>query len=106
VTSLNLAYNQLCGLTWCGEGIYIAEGITRLWEGLKGSSVTTLSLANNALCGIAYGEGTYTAEGITKLCEGLRGSGVTSLMLQWNHLDDKGKKAVQDAAGNGVSITL
>ena len=89
-----------------GQGTYTPEGITKLCEGLKGSSVTSLecaaarsacllstpvdtspsragSLTGNALCGLIYGlhciEGTYTAEGITKLCEGLKGSAVTSL---------------------------
>ena len=103
-----LARNWLCGLTQHGSGIYTAEGITKLCEGLKGSAVTSLecaaalrrlllcqrpltillpfpgSLSNNVLCGKYTGGlggvfGTYTAEGITKLCEGLKGSAVTSL---------------------------
>ena len=32
------------------------------------------SLADNALCGVAYGEGTYTAEGINKLAEAIKAS--------------------------------
>jgi hypothetical protein len=77
---LNLKGNQLCGLDMFGRGIYTAEGITKLCEGLKGSAVTSLDLANNQLCGVnSRGQGTYSAEGITKLCEGLKGSAVTSL---------------------------
>ena len=102
-----LANNTLCGIDRNGRGIYTAEGITALCEGLKGSAVTSLtwaappcslphamslpaehfsfarSLAENRLCGVwtEYGQqhGTYTAEGITALCEGLKGSAVTSL---------------------------
>ena len=100
-----MAENELCGLDWRGDGIYTAEGITKLCEGLKGSAVTSLkcaaaprvfafvsapadtltpahrcSLANNQICGLDYfGNGTYTAEGITKLCEALKESAVTSL---------------------------
>ena len=40
-----LARNWLCGLTQHGSGIYTAEGITKLCEGLKGSAVTSLECA-------------------------------------------------------------
>ena len=40
-----LAKNQLCGLEKHGCGIYTAEGITKLCEGLKGSAVTSLKCA-------------------------------------------------------------
>ena len=36
-----MANNHLCGL----DGTYIAKGITKLCEGLKGSSVTSLGCA-------------------------------------------------------------
>ena len=106
----SLAGNRLCGVynshghTW---GTYTAEGITKLCEGLKGSSVTSLecaaaqrllfmsapadtphshacSLSANFLCGLHENgdgdiQGTYTAEGINKLCEALKESAVTSL---------------------------
>ena len=40
-----MAGNQLCGLDEFGEGTYTAEGITKLCEGLKGSTVTSLECA-------------------------------------------------------------
>ena len=41
----SLASNQLCGLNSFGFGTYTAEGITKLCEGLKESSVTSLKCA-------------------------------------------------------------
>jgi hypothetical protein len=41
----SLADNALCGLSAFGEGTYSTEGITKLWEGLKGSAVTSLKCA-------------------------------------------------------------
>ena len=41
----SLEGNQLCGLDYKGKGTYTAEGITKLCEGLKGSSVTSLKCA-------------------------------------------------------------
>ena len=41
----SLASNQLCGLDEDGEGIYTTEGITKLCEVLKGSTVTSLECA-------------------------------------------------------------
>ena len=37
--------NQLCGLIYNDCGIYTAEGITKLCEGLKGSAVSSLEYA-------------------------------------------------------------
>ena len=37
--------NQLCGLSDDDEGTYTTEGITKLFEGLKGSAVTSLECA-------------------------------------------------------------
>ena len=41
----SLTSNQLCGLNVLGSGTYTAEGITKLCEGLKGSTVTSLECA-------------------------------------------------------------
>ena len=41
----SLANNRLCGLDFEGNGTYTAEGITKLCEGLKGSTVTSLECA-------------------------------------------------------------
>jgi len=37
-----LTGNELCGLDRDGNGTYTAEGIAKLCEGLKGSTVTSL----------------------------------------------------------------
>ena len=42
--------NELCGLDQWGNGIYKAEGITKLCEGLKGSAVTSLKYAAPPEC--------------------------------------------------------
>ena len=41
----SLAGNQLCGLDYDGNGTYTSEGITKLCEGLRGSTVTSLECA-------------------------------------------------------------
>ena len=41
----SLGSNRLCGLEADGYGTYTSEGITKLCEGLKGSSVTSLRCA-------------------------------------------------------------
>jgi len=41
----SLAGNHLCGITPWGTGTYTTEGITKLCEGLKGSTVTSLECA-------------------------------------------------------------
>ena len=41
----SLAGNELCGLDSDGRGTYTAEGIIKLCDGLKGSSVTSLECA-------------------------------------------------------------
>ena len=38
----SLADNRLCGITPWWSGTYTTEGITKLCEGLKGSTVTSL----------------------------------------------------------------
>ena len=38
----SLTGNELCGLDRDGNGTYTAEGIAKLCEGLKGSTVTSL----------------------------------------------------------------
>jgi hypothetical protein len=35
LTSLDLSYNQLCGLDWNGQGTYTAEGITAIADALR-----------------------------------------------------------------------
>ena len=41
----SLAHNELCGVTSFGSGTYTTEGITKLCEALKGSTVTSLKCA-------------------------------------------------------------
>jgi hypothetical protein len=51
------------------------------------SSLTSLNLSENALCGRTYVGGTYTAEGITAIADALRGNGgLTSIDLSRNQL--------------------
>ena len=38
----SLGGNELCGINFRGRGTYTAEGITKLCEGFKGSTVTSL----------------------------------------------------------------
>jgi len=82
-------------------GTYTAEGITKLCKGLKGSSVTSLSMVSNALCGLTewHGQwhGTYTNEGIMRLCEGIKGSIITTLNLAFNRIDETGIAALREA---------
>ena len=40
-----MAGNELCGLDYFGYGTFTTEGITKLCEGLKGSTVTSLECA-------------------------------------------------------------
>ena len=46
----SLASNRLCGLDKHGDGIYTAEGITKLCDALKGSAVTSLKCAASLEC--------------------------------------------------------
>ena len=38
----SLGDNQLCGVNYLGTGTYTTEGITKLFEALRGSNVTSL----------------------------------------------------------------
>ena len=38
----SLGANQLCGVDHVGNGTYTTEGITKLFEALRGSAVTSL----------------------------------------------------------------
>ena len=49
----SLNNNQLCGVRFRARGTYTAEGITKLCEGLKGSSVTSLRCAIVSVLAIA-----------------------------------------------------
>ena len=46
----SLTNNALCGVNKLGRGTYTAEGITKLCEGLKESSVTLLRCAPSYKC--------------------------------------------------------
>ena len=49
------------------------EGPKAIAEALKvTASLTSLNLADNALCGIKYGRGTYNSEGIKAIAEALK----------------------------------
>ena len=48
-----MANNQLCGLDHRGHGTYTAEGVTKLWEALKGSAVTSLRCVASQWCSLS-----------------------------------------------------
>ena len=83
----SLDQNQLAG--WNGKDM---SGILKLAEALPHLQLTSLSLANNSLCGKYANEhsnvrGTYTAEGINALCDALKSTTtLTSLNLDGNSL--------------------
>ena len=65
LTSLDLSKNFLCGMYWTGSewsGSFNSGGICELIRSLHGSSVASLGLTNNQMCGInGHDHGTYTA---------------------------------------------
>ena len=101
---MGLAYNLLCGVDQNGRGTYTAEGITAIADALRvNSSLTSLDLENNQLCGVdrvvrgTY-RGTYTAEGITAIADALRVNGVlTKCKLKENQLGVTGWTAIFNA---------
>jgi len=106
VSQLGLAYNLLCGVDRNGRGTYTAEGITAIADALRvNSSLTSLDLENNQLCGVPdFGRGyrgyrgTYNAEGITAIADALRVNGVlTKCKLKKNQLGVPGWTAIFNA---------
>ena len=119
LTSLNLGYNQLCGLDEEGRGTYTADGITAIADALRvNGSLTSINLSENKLCGVwtdecgdEYGTyadyGTYTAEGITAIADALRVNGsLTALDLSDNYLMDEGVSAVCKAIQSNKETKL
>jgi hypothetical protein len=92
-------------------GTYNAEGITAVADALRvNSSLTSLDLSNNALCGVqlTFGSdtGTYTAEGITAIGDALRvNGGLTVANLLGNQLDAESAKMLAEVAKQkGISL--
>jgi hypothetical protein len=112
LTSLNLSYNELCGLNFLGRGTYTAEGITAIADAMRvNGGLTSIDLSRNQLCGCiwndAYGyEGTYTAEGITAIADALRVNGaLTVTNLLDNQLDAESAKLLAEVAKQkGISL--
>ena len=91
-----MANNQICGLDAYGRGTYTAEGITKLCEGLKESSVTSLKCAAaprafafmsapadrkaNTLCAHRLHGNKLGPEGGAALAEGLKGNSTLQLL--------------------------
>jgi hypothetical protein len=76
------------------------------------SSLTTINLSNNVLCGVDdWGKGTYTAEGLTVIADALRvNGGLTSINLSGNNLtnygiDMTGLKELVPALGVNGALT-
>ena len=100
LTSLNLSYNQLCGLDDLGRGTYTAVGITAIADTLRVNvGLTSLNLSHNQLCGLdQFGSGPYTSEGITAIANALRVNGsLTKMSLTYNELGEEGTKAICEA---------
>ena len=94
LTSLDLSYNELCGLDRNGSGTYTADGITAIADALRvNGGLTSIDLSGNKIHGIWYddawgGRGTYTAEGATAFADVLRVNGALRVKYekdQWKY---------------------
>jgi hypothetical protein len=90
--------NQLCGLDGDGKGEYTTEGITKLCEGLKGSSVTSLRCA----LGRAFAFLSLPVDTLTAFASPI--GSVDGHTLQIDEL--KGTKPTEkiDLSGKGLSV--
>ena len=88
LVSLNVGHNSMSNL---GAAAFAsAIGVM--------TSLTSLDLSGNALCGIKYGRGTYTAEGIKAIADALRVSAsLTECNLRENELGVEGWTIVFNA---------
>jgi len=85
ITSLNLDFNQLCGINMLFGGTFRVDAINALCEALPKSSVASLSMNFVGICGMCIdGKGPYTPNAIYAVCEMLPKSSVTSLSLNHN----------------------
>ena len=94
----SLAENALCGVNEYGRGTYTAEGITKLCEGLKGSSVTSLECAAALKCLLSCQRPLTCLS--TRLCSHSRS-------LCYNDLGPKGAAALAEGLkGNSTLQSL
>jgi|EP00900_Chrysochromulina_parva_P003819 hypothetical protein len=98
LTSLNLSYNQLCGLDDHGRGTHTAVGITAIADALRvNGGLTALNLSSNRLLD----------EGVSAVCEAIQSNKETklsSLNFKDNGIGPVGAKSV--AAMVAVICTL
>jgi len=100
LASLSLNNNQLCGLDEDGKGIYTIEGITALCQGIKQSKISTLSLADNALCDDG------NMEGLNALIKAFKEMpNLSSLNLLGNNVKKASKSALL-AARPGLKLEV
>ena len=96
--TLDLSFNQLCGLDAFGKGTYDATGIEALASALEvNATMTDLNLAGNEIGadgGIAIGK----ALGVN--------ASLTTLNLADNRLDETTKDALRNAAKSTLELDL
>ena len=108
---LDLSNNELCGVYYYNgklQGTYNAEGITAIANALKvTASLTSLNLADNALCGIKYGRGTYNSEGIKAIAEALKvTASLTCIDVHGNNIAGDGASQLSAAVLGNTKIEV
>ena len=79
---------------------FITAGAAVLLAGVlsRNTSVTSLNLSHNAICGVKYGEGEYDPSGAAALAQALMGNAtLTTLDLYDNNLGVEGGQALAGA---------
>ena len=86
----------------------IFDGFVEICEALGGerASVSTLSLANNFICGVKAGKSTYVSEGIEAVASLVAHSAtLTDLSLYSNRLGDRGAVTLATAMSGNDALT-
>jgi predicted double-glycine peptidase len=100
LTSLNLSYNQLCGLDYFGRGTYTAEGITAVADALRvNAALTSINLRGNKLGG--WGWGAIFAA----IC-GNKDSKIMSMDASCENIGPAGVKLIAEALRTSVTGSL
>ena len=81
------------------NGIYDGSAVLKLAKALPLSSLTSLDLGSNELCGVDCLDSKYATECFEQLVTALEKSFVTSLSLRRNSIGDRGAVAIGQALG-------